>query len=235
MEKKERIQLIDAVRGVCLIIMVVHHVLYDMYAFCGAPWSWFSNPVWDVLHYLDAGTFILLAGLSCNFSHSNLRRGLRTLGLALVITLVTTLMGPETAIRFGILHLLSACMIFYHFTRRVWEGLPAPVLPVLMILATILAAPLTDGYPSSVPHLWMIGLVTPDFYSADYFPLLPWIFVFLLGTWCGKYVRSGSLPQWFYEAKAPALAAVGRKSIWIYMLHQPVIYGLVMLYLYLAR
>lgn len=81
--------------------------------------------------------------------------------------------------------------------------------------------------------LWMFGWIYEGFVSTDYFPLLPWIFVFLLGTWAGKYIKEGRLPRWFYEAKCPPLAGVGRHSLLIYMLHQPVLYGFTMVLLWI--
>ena len=235
-QTKQRIELMDAMRGLALCLMVVHHFLYDLCAFCGVPWVWFTNPVFDALHYFFAGLFILLSGVSSNFSRSNVKRGLKALAVSLGITLVTWFMGMP--IIFGVLHLLGACMLLYGLTQRFWQRLNdrAPwAVPVLCVLGVLATAKLVNGYPSETPHLWMFGLTTPDFYSSDYFPLLPWMFVFLLGTWAGKYVRDGRLPRWFYEVKAPHLAAVGRRSLLIYVVHQPVLYGLTMLGLLVFR
>ena len=228
MERTEqRIELMDAARGFALCLMVVHHFLYDLCAFCGVPWVWFTNPVFDALHYFFAGLFILLSGVSSNFSRSNAKRGARALAVALGITAVTCAMGMP--ILFGVLHLLGSCMLLYGLTRKFWQRLPAWAIPALSAAGILATARLVNGYPSATPHLWMFGLTTADFYSADYFPLLPWSFVFLLGTWAGKYVRAGRLPRRFYTAKAPRLAAIGKRSLLIYVVHQPVLYGLAML------
>lgn len=220
----------DAARGLSLILMVFHHFFYDLVAFAGAPLWIFRNAVFDPLHYFFAGLFIFLSGVSSNFSHSNTARGAKVIGVALVITLVTTLM--DMPILFGILHFLGVCMLLYGLTqgfwRRVNEKLP-PLVPVLSLVGTVATARLVNGFPTQTPHLWMFGLTTADFASADYFPLLPWIFVFLLGTWAGKYVREGRLPRWFYETKVPFLPAVGRRSLLIYVAHQPALYVLTML------
>ena len=109
--KKQRIELMDALMGLAVILMVIHHFLYDLAAFCGAPWWVFSNPVFNVLHYIFAGLFILLSGVSSNFSRSNTIRGLKALGCAVVITVVTVWMDMD--IWFGILHLLGTCMVVY--------------------------------------------------------------------------------------------------------------------------
>lgn len=111
----------------------------------------------------------------------------------------------------------------------IWEALPAWVLPLFCIVLTILTAPCADGVSTQTPHLWIFGFTTPDFVSTDYFPLLPWLFVFLFGTWAGRYVKDGRLPQGFYTLKAPHLALVGRHALLIYLLHQPVLYGAVRL------
>lgn len=227
MEDKHRIELMDAIRGVSVFFMMIHHLVYDLCAFCGLPWAWFESLVISLIHYVFAFLFILLSGISSHFSRSNVRRGIKALAISLGITLVTSFMGMP--IIFGVLHLLGTCMLLYGLTERFWQRLPAWVIPVLSPIGLLATAPLTNGYPTDIPHLWIIGLVTPDFYSSDYFPLLPWSFIFLFGTWAGRYVREGRLPRWFYETRSPRLAAVGRHSLLIYLVHQPVLYMLVML------
>ena len=233
MAEKKRIELLDVLRGGALIVMIAHHICYDLCVFCGFPWVWFSNPVWDVVHYLDAGLFILLAGVSSDFSHSNLRRGAKTLAVALVISVVTYCM--KMPIVFGVLHMMGVCMLLYGLTQSFWQRLPGWVIPALTAAGTLATYRLVDGYPTQTPHLWMFGLVTKDFYSSDYFPLLPWVFVFLFGTWLGRFIRARKLPHWFYTADCPPLAAIGRHSMLVYVAHQPVIYALVMVGLFLSK
>lgn len=225
-EKRGRIELMDAMRGLAVLLMVVHHFFYDLAAFCGAPWWLFSNPLFDVLHYVFAGLFILLSGVSSNFSRSNVKRGLKALGCAVLITAVTVWM--EMDIWFGVLHLLSVCMILYGFTRALWEKLPAWVVPVVSVIGVIATGHMVYGIPTANEWLWMFGWTTESFYSADYFPMLPWVFVFLFGTWAGRHIKAGRLPGWFYTARAPRLAAAGRRSLLIYVFHQPVLYGITM-------
>ena len=230
MQQKQRIELMDAMRGLALCLMVMHHFFYDLVVFAGAPEWLFWNPVFEAGHYIFAGLFILLSGVCSNFSRSNVKRGAEALGIALVITVVTYFVGQP--ILFGVLHLLGSCMLLYGLTQGFWTRLNAKapwIVPTLCALGIFATRHLVNGYPTATPHLWMFGLITPDFFSSDYFPLLPWMFVFLLGTWAGKYVRDGRLPKWFYETRAPRLAAIGRKSLLIYVVHQPVLYGLTML------
>ena len=233
--EKQRIELIDALRASAIFPMIVQHLCYDLCAFCGAPWYVFRNPVCDGIHYYCGILFVLLAGVSSNFSRSNILRGLKTLGAALALTLVTTLVGEPVV--FGVLHLLGSCMLLYGLAQTLSRRVPRregraaaeKAAPVLCAGGILLTARFANGYPTTIPHLWIFGFVTPDFYSSDYFPLLPWIFVFLLGVWAGGIIRAGRFPRWFYEVKAPRLALVGRHSLLIYLVHQPVLYGLVML------
>ena len=224
---KKRIELIDALRGMAVVLMVFHHFFYDLVTFLGAP-SWlFDNPVFNFLHYVFAGLFILLSGLSSQFSRSNVKRGIRVLVIAFVITVVTTFM--EMPIRFGVLHLLGFCMVFYGLTRRLWDSiprLPAMALHVLLLVGSALAV---HFIPVGVRFLWMFGWTYPGFFSADYFPIFPWLFVFLLGTVVGFYVKEGRLPRWFYEKSVPVLPVIGRHALIVYVVHQPVLYGLTLL------
>ena len=229
-----RIRAMDALRGLCVVLMCFHHFFYDLAAFLGAPWWIFNNPVFNVLHYLFAGCFILLSGVSSRFSRSNLRRGAKLLAIALALTAVTwagdhfgeKLLGeaPGVLIVFGVLHMLAVCMLFYGLTRRLWDRLPDWVMTVFCVLGAVLTAKLANGVTIREPGwLFPFGFVTASFYSADYFPMFPWLFVFLFGSWLGGKIREGKLPEGFYTFDAPFFPGVGRHALLIYILHQPVL------------
>jgi len=231
-EKKKRIELIDALRGFAVVLMVIHHLLYNFTEFLGAPEWLFTNPVFDVLHYIFAGLFILLSGVSSRFSRGNVERGSIVIVLAVIISYVTNRM--EMPIWFGILHLLGFSMIFFGITQKFWDKIPQKAAPVIFIALIIASALVRTYIPIVSENIWardalnVLGWAQTGFESYDYFPLLPWVFVFLLGTWAGIYIRDRKLPEWFYEVKPPVFPAIGRKALLIYMLHQPVLYTLVM-------
>ena len=227
-----RIQAMDALRGLCVVLMCAHHFLYDLAAFLGAPWWIFTNPVLDVLHLFFAGCFILLSGVSSRFSRSNVRRGLKLLAIALALTAVTLLgewgakrfLGETFYVRilFGVLHMLSVCMLFYGLTRRLWDKLPDWAMVLFCLLGTVLTARLVSGVEFEGPGwLFPFGFYREDFWSADYFPLFPWLFVFLFGTWLGGKIRAGKLPERFYSYSVPFFPGVGRHALLIYVVHQP--------------
>lgn len=231
--ERKRIDIIDALRGLSVILMVCHHMLFDLVVFLGAPAWFFSNPVFNPLQYLFAGLFIFLSGASSQFSRSNVKRGVKVFSIAIGFTIVTSLPFVNMPIRFGVLHLLGFSMMFYGLTRKLWDKIPKSIAPALYIICIVGSALAVRYIRLDVSFLWMFGWITPEFFSADYFPLFPWLFVFLLGTWAGTYVAEKKLPEWFYEKKVPILPVVGKKSLLIYVLHQPVLYGIMMAVLYL--
>ena len=190
-EKKKRIEIIDALRGFAVILMVCHHFLYDLVEFLDAPEWLFSNPVFDVLQPFFASVFIALCGVSSNFSRSNIKRGFITLAVAIGVTGVTVML--EMPIIFGVLHLLSVCMIFYGVTHKLWEKIPKTVLLIFSILGIIISSYCVKNIEIQSEHLWIFGWQYDGFVSYDYFPLFPWLFVFLFGTWLGYYIKENTL------------------------------------------
>lgn len=221
-EKKKRIEIIDALRGFAVVLMVCHHFLYDMVEFMDAPVWLFANPVFDVLQPFFASVFIALCGVSSNFSRSNIKRGFITLIVAICVTGVTALM--DMPIVFGVLHLLSVCMLFYGFTHKLWEKIPKIIMLIFSVAGIIISSYCVNNIEIQSEHLWMFGWKYDGFVSFDYFPIFPWIFVFLFGTWLGYYIKENRFPKWFYETKIPVLSAIGRHALIIYIIHQPVLY-----------
>ena len=224
--QKTRISIIDALRGLSVVLMVIHHFFYDCVEFLNAPRWLFTNPVFDVLHYIFAGLLIFLSGVSSMFSRGNIKRGIKVIAVAVAISLVTHYM--DMPILFGVLHLLGFSMLFFGLTRKLWEAIPKTAAPAIYIAGIVGGVIATKNITLKSARIWMFGWTAPGFVSYDYFPVLPWIFVFLLGTWAGYFIKESKLPNRFYEAKVPFFPSVGRKALLIYILHQPLLYAIVM-------
>ena len=242
--RKGRIHLLDEIRGAAILCMVVFHGLLTLSLFFDLPFAGqmvnFFGPA--VLWF--AGLFILLSGISSRLSRSNAKRGGKLLAIALVLTLVTWVLEEKfgfgrVTIWFGILHLLSLSMLLYALLHKGLDKLHP--LIALLLFGGLFAATfhLSDGYLGfadltlALPDwltrqrfLFPIGIVGPDFVSADYYPLFPWVFLFFLGASIGRWFKEGKLPAFFYNEHLRPLAACGRHTLMIYLAHQPVIYGL---------
>jgi len=232
-EKKERIEIIDALRGFAVVLMVIHHALYNMAAFLDAPWWVYRNPVFNALQAFFIGLFIIISGISSRFSKGNINRGSIVIVIAVIITYITVRM--DMPIYFGILHLLGFLMLFYGITRKLWDNIPgkiAPVVYITLIIATILARVYLSPVSNNLVMrdiLSVLGWYQKGFVSFDYQPVLPWIFIFLLGTWIGEYIKERKFPAWFYEIKVPFFPLIGRHALIVYVLHQPVLFSVTML------
>ena len=237
--KGSRIDSLDAVRGLALIAMVFYHGLYDISYIFG-----YWKTLFDALTPLEppfAAAFIMISGISSRFSHNNIKRGIRVIAFALIISAVTIIFIPSESIYFGILHFIGCAIILFELIKPAVDRIPAKAALVLWIVlfaltynmpsAHIIGIPglFTLALPKVLqvtPHLYALGFPDAYFYSADYFPIIPWIFIFLIGTVVGVPVKNRRLPEKFYTVRIPLLAAAGRNTLLIYVLHQPVIYGL---------
>lgn len=237
-KKKDRIDIIDALRGLAVTLMVIHHAMFIAMTYLGAPRYLYSNPVFDVLQAFFVGLFVCISGVSSRFSRGNVERGAIVIVFAVLITYVTTRMNMP--INFGILHLLGSLMIFYGLTRKFWDKIPRKVAPFIYIVLGVASAVARSVLTLSSDNLIgrdllsVLGWRQQGFISLDYQPILPAIFVFLFGTWAGQYIKEGKFPDWFYKMKVPFFPFVGRNALAIYMIHQPVFFGVAMLILWLG-
>ena len=221
---KRRFDILDAWRSLAIVLMIVYHFLYDLALFGVITWEqMFCTPL-NIMQKFICCSFILLAGASARFSRSNLRHGIIVI-LAGIIVAIGGAVGGQT-IRFGVLQLLGWSMVIYHFAGKHLRKIPGTLLAVLSAAAYVL----TDLWTASVTveshWLYPFGLMYRGFSSADYFPLLPWTFLFIIGTvlggWCLRHRENRIL-----TAPLPApLTFLGRHSLLIYMLHQPILFGL---------
>lgn len=221
---RRRFDILDAWRTLAIVLMIVYHFLYDLYIFgVISAGQLFSAPL-NILERFICCSFILLAGASARFSRNNLRHGLIVLAAGLAVEVGAAIAGQ--AIRFGVLMLLGWSMVLYHFLGKHLQKWQPVNLTAACIGLYIFTDWWTKATPVSVCWLYPLGLMAPGFRSADYFPLLPWFFLFLMGTvlggWCLEHrenkVLTAPLPR--------ALTWPGRHSLIIYVLHQPVLYGI---------
>lgn len=248
-QKKQRLHLLDALRGWTLINMILYHGLWDLVNIAGIPMAWYSGKPGYLWQQSICWTFILLSGYCWSMSRNHLRRGLLVFGGGALVSLVTHLLMPESSISFGILTCLGSCMLLMipmeKLLRRVKPCWGVAVSALLFFLLRncsdhqlgfeeIVLAQLPDGLYRNMLTAYL-GFPMAGFYSADYFPLIPWLALFILGYFLQRICREKGLDQkLFAGGQVPVLNWMGRRSLLIYLLHQPMLYGLCLLYMYLT-
>lgn len=239
---RRRIQLLDTLRGVMVIYMIYYHTLFDLGFMFGKDWAKKQFDAQPFSQMIIGCTFVFVAGLTIRFSRNPALHGARLLMIASVVSLVTAFFFPGSGIYFGVLHLLAVCMMVYGVTGRYIEKihwLPGAVICLVLYICTYwvrfgffgikglfeLPVPeaLTDG-----GLLYAFGFVSIRFSSVDFYPLLPWLFLFLCGCFVGRLLDR-ELPEWLCRDYCKPLTLIGRYSLAIYVVHQPVIYGLCLL------
>ncbi len=221
---RRRFDVLDAWRTLAIVLMVAYHFLYDLYIFgVISANQLFSAPL-NVLERFICCSFILLAGASARFSRNNLRHGLVVLGAGLVVEIGAAAAGQT--IRFGVLMLLGSSMVLWHFLGKGLQRLPGRSVAAGSGVLFFAARWWTGRTAVSVPWLYPLGFISPGFYSADYFPLLPWFFLFLTGTALGGWCLAHRENRLLTVSLPGALTWPGRHSLIIYVLHQPVLYGI---------
>ena len=227
---KPRIWELDALRGLCVLGMIAVHLLFDLTSLSGT--LSFSYPGW-LLFLMDWGgvAFFLISGICASLGRRCVKRGLVVAGCGLVVSAVTLVMyrmnmaDRTILIYFGVLHCLGGCMILWAGFRK----LPSRMLLALSVLLTALG--LWFGtLRVNTPWLIWLGLRYPGFATSDYFPLLPFLGFFLMGGVLGRILypnKESLLPKGI-----PCLGWlqwIGRHSLPIYLLHQPLLTAIVFL------
>lgn len=222
MSDPTRLEGLDLWRGVLVCGMCLYHLVYDLAEFDLVPVEIFYTLPALVYRTVVGGSFVLLAGICSRFSRNNVRRGVIILCAGLLVMAVTMAVGAP--VLFGVLQMLGLCMVFYgaagEYVGRVPEKI-APFLYAALFLSTLFW---TRSVTVGANWLFPLGFVSEKFYSSDFYPLFPWMFLFLFGTWLGGIVKQK------YSTNTIHFPAIltwpGRHSLIIYLLHQPVFYGL---------
>jgi len=226
-----RLPWIDSARTVALVGMVAFHFVFDFSNFGILPFGLARTPFWWTFARVVASSFIFIAGISLFLAHGEelkLRKFLRRLAVLVAaaagVSLATYLAEPAGFVYFGILHSIAMSSII---------GLAFLRAPALVTVTAALCAALLPRYVVGgifdYPGLVWTGLATQHPPSMDYVPTFPWVAPFLLGLGLAKATRHTRLWRGSTAAPTPvarALAWPGRHSLSIYLLHQPILFGL---------
>lgn len=231
----ERRQTLDAVRGCALASMILYHAAWDLVYIFGVSWPWYRGMGAYVWQQSICWTFILLSGYCWSLGRRQLRRGLTVFACGALVTAATWLFMPGNLVQFGVLTLLGTSSLLLVPLDSLLRRVPARLGLTVSFSLFLLLRDVNSGWlgfeglrlcrlPAALYRNRLtafLGFPPADFFSTDYFSLLPWLFLFLTGYFLFRFHP----PEGRKTRRIPLAAAIGRRSLLIYMLHQPVVYG----------
>lgn len=236
--KKIRYPILDDIRGITLISMIIYHAIWDMVYIYGFSIPWYQTKGAYIWQQSICWVFILLSGFCWPLGHKKWKRGTVVFLAGLLITVVTIVLMPADRVIFGVLTLLGSCMLLLIPFEKLLSICPTIIGSIISPTLFVIFRNVNDGYLGfeewkllAVPECLYDNIITTyfgfqaeNFYSTDYFSILPWIFLFLTGYFLNRLCLSHHWMDKFKRKGISALEWLGKHSLIIYMLHQPVIY-----------
>ncbi len=236
--KKMRYTGLDFLRGCILISMILYHAIWDMVYIFGIECKWFESTYAYIWQQSICWGFILLSGFCWPFGKKHWKRGLLIFGGGAIITIITQIFVPHSIIIFGVLTMLGSCMILTILLDKGLQRWNPIVGFILFFLLFVITRNINQGYLGFEKWNWIklssmfyvndfttyLGFMRPGFYSTDYFSLFPWMFLFLTGYFLQKSFEKYGLLILLSSIECKWLERIGKHSLEIYMLHQPIIY-----------
>ncbi|MBO5279411.1 MAG: DUF1624 domain-containing protein [Lachnospiraceae bacterium] len=234
----KRYEILDTIRGVTVVSMVLYHTMWDLVYLYGMKLRWYESSAAYICQQSICWTFILLSGFCFPMGRRKLKRSLTVFAAGLIVTLVTAAFVPDSRVIFGVLTLLgSSMLIMTALDRAAVRVRPCAGLMISLLLFFLLRD-VNEGYLGFeilhlcvLPKSWYqnpattyLGFPYRTFFSTDYFSLLPWFFLFTAGYYLYHLMRERNWLIMLEKAKSVRpLSFIGRHSLEIYLIHQPVI------------
>jgi uncharacterized membrane protein len=238
--KSKRYTCLDFIRGVAVINMIVFHILWNLVNIYKLPCAWFSGNVGRFWERCICFTFIFVSGFCYRLGRHHLKSGLKVFAGGLAVTAVTCMVMPDNRIIFGILTCLGSFMLLLTPLDDRLKQINQKLGLALCVVLFVLFYGVGKGYIG----MWSFSVKLPDFLynslvgtylgfkqssfkSGDYFPILPWLFLFLSGYFSFGVISKKSESR---AVRLPSLYVapiniVGQYALLVYLLHQPIIYG----------
>lgn len=230
---------IDFLRGVAIIMMITFHLLYNLNYFSYIQVNVFTGG-WELLGKITFTLFLFLVGVSLSLSAGRrkkentfsfyvyLKRGLALFSWGMLITSISYFLIPEAYIKFGILHLIGvAVIISYPLLRFRWTA-------IIIGAVVVIVGMFLQGYRFETPYFFWLGITPRHFTALDHFPIFPYWGIVLIGLGIGNRLYKNFVRNFrFFDIKknlpCHIFTFLGRHSLLIYLLHQPLLIGILLL------
>lgn len=209
-----------------IMMMAAYHFSFDLDYFGVIHQDFNHETFWLTARAIIVSLFLTLSGISLvlasslDMRHFGMRQA-RLLAAALMVTAGSYALFPKSYIYFGILHFIFAASLIGRLFLRI---------PNVALVSGLLVIAAGLGFSNPVfdlPYLQWIGLMTHKPYTEDYVPIFPWLGVVLIGIFLGNLLFVKLKPAWIYrecpKLKIPSF--LGRHSLAVYLLHQPILIG----------
>lgn len=244
-EEKQRYFALDRIRAIAILNMTAYHAVWDLVYLFGFDWKWFRSDMAHIWQQAICWTFIFLSGFCQFLGNKTRKRGLLVFSSGVLISAVTIAVMPQNRIVFGILTLLGSCMLITLPLEPILKKCSPPLGFLASMTVFLLTKNINAGYLGfgawnivKLPDSWYCSLGTaylgfpfPGFYSADYFSLFPWYFLFLAGYFFGQILRAKGVMKYLAPSRMRGLEWIGAHSLEIYMIHQPLLYFLLIIFI----
>lgn len=226
---------IDTIRGCALVSMIAYHGCWDLVYLYGFDWAWYRSFGAYVWQQSICWTFILLSGYCFFLGRRPVRRGLVTFAAGGLVSAVTAVALPENPVFCGVLTFMGLATLLTVPLKPLLRHIPPQPGLAVSIALFMLLRDVNDGFLgfegvriAALPEganlfTAVLGFPPAGFHSSDYFPLLPWLFLFWTGLFLSRLrpERDDLLLR-----PIPLVTAMGRHSLLIYLAHQPLLYAL---------
>ena len=234
---------LDNLRGITFISMFLYHGVWDLVYLYGVKIDWYTSAAAYVWQQSICWTFILLSGFCWSLGKRKVRNGLLVFGAGALVTAGTILMMSHSPILFGVLTFLGSAMILWIWPERILRK----VMPAAGIAGSfalfVLCREVNVGWLGFERLQWILlpkalyrnlftaylGFPDENFVSTDYFSLIPWFFLFVTGYYCYRFLEQKERMDVCCGKQIPVISWIGRHTLFLYLLHQPLLYGILSL------
>jgi len=241
---KRRLETLDTLRGAAVVSMVLFHLAYDVFVIFGGDYSWTQGTLVTLWQRSICFTFIIVSGFVWSYGRRKaLKRGLFLTAVGMAVTAVTAVFMPDVAIYFGVMSFFGCAVILMIPAEKVLRRVPAAAGAVLSLFAFFLTEYASYGAVKLFGHTLFrlpgvlyasnigepFGFPPRSFVSADYYPIIPWMFLYFFGYFLWRLFAHRPITEKLGHLDVPVLTSIGRHAVAIYVFHQPLCYVLCML------
>jgi uncharacterized membrane protein len=222
----KRVFEMDLFKTIALILMIIFHIVYDLNEFAHISLD-YSSGFWYYVGKISAFLFIFIAGINSGFSHRPIKRGIVVFSFGIIVTIITYIFMKDLYVRFGILHFLGVSMLFYPLLKRV-NNLILFMLAILIIIVSNI------GILDEISIITFLRNIFGGM-SIDYYPLFPYLSIFIFGVLLYKLFYYKRKSIFNLDVKSELLYFISKYTLVIYLIHQPVILGIIFVFKYITN